>query len=159
MGITYWLVPHLVGRALWSRGLALKQVWLWTIGMTVFSASLHGLGMQGMPRRTMISMATYIQPEWHTQMLLVGIGGSVMFISALIFFLNVVLTWGASRHPAPEAPAFAEALSGAEEAPIWLDRLRPWLVLSAILILVAYGPILIDMVGHGLIHVRGFRVW
>jgi cytochrome c oxidase subunit 1 len=92
-------------------------------------------------------------------MLLVGIGGSVMFISALIFFLNVVLTWGASRHPAPEAPAFAEALSGAEEAPIWLDRLRPWLVLSAILILVAYGPILIDMVGHGLIHVRGFRVW
>ncbi len=159
IGIAYWLVPHLVGRALWSRGLALTQVWLWTIGMTVFSASLHNLGLQGMPRRTMISMATYIQPEWHFQMLLVGIGGSVMFISALLFFLNMILTWTSSRQPAPEPPAFAEALSGAEDAPPWLDRLRPWLVLSALFILIAYGPLLIDMVGHGLMQVRGFRVW
>jgi murein DD-endopeptidase MepM/ murein hydrolase activator NlpD len=28
MGITYWLVPFLWGRGLWSRGLALTQVWL-----------------------------------------------------------------------------------------------------------------------------------
>jgi cytochrome c oxidase subunit 1 len=159
MGITYWLVPHLLDRALWSRGLALIQVWLWAMGMTVFSTSLHSLGLQGMPRRTMISLAPYIQPEWRPLMILVGIGGSVMFLSALLYFLNLVLTWVASRQPAPEAPAFAEALSGAEDAPLWVDRLRPWLVLSAIFILVAYGPLLMDMVGHGLMTIRGVRVW
>jgi cytochrome c oxidase subunit I len=159
MGITYWLVPYLSGRALWSRKLALTQVWLWAMGMTVFSSSLHHLGLQGMPRRTMISMAMYIQPEWRTAMILVGIGGTVMFISAMIYFFNIVLTAVVSRQPAPEAPAFAEAVSGVGEAPLWLDRLRPWLVLSAILILIAYGPVLIDMVGHGLMHVRGVRVW
>lgn len=159
MGIAYWLIPHLTNRALWHRSLALIQVWLWTIGMTVFSTALHDLGLQGMPRRTMISLATYIQPEWRFQMLLVGIGGTILFISALLFFLNLVLTWTASRHPAPEAPAFAEAISGPDDAPVWLDRLRPWLILSAMFILVAYGPILIDMVGHGLMQIQGFRVW
>jgi cytochrome c oxidase subunit I len=35
MGISYWLVPHLAGRALWSRGMALAQSWLWFIGRMV----------------------------------------------------------------------------------------------------------------------------
>src|SRR5215472_13624833 len=50
MGISYWLVPHLAGRALWSRGLALAQVWLWFGGMLIFSPTLHELGLRGMPR-------------------------------------------------------------------------------------------------------------
>ena len=64
MGITYWLVPMLGGRALWSRRLALVQVWLWVGGMVIFSNALHRLGLMGMPRRTMIGAAAYIQPEW-----------------------------------------------------------------------------------------------
>lgn len=159
MGITYWLVPHLLGRALWSRRLALLQTWSWTIGMTMFSYALHSLGTRGMPRRTMISLATYIQPEWRSLMLWVGIGGTIMFVSALLYFLNLLLTWVASRQPAPEAPAFAEAASGPEDAPQWLDRLRPWLILSGIFILIAYGPIIVHMLLHTPLNVQGFRVW
>ena len=59
MGITYWLVPYLSGRALWNRHLALVQVWLWFIGMAIFSHALHRLGLMGMPRRTMIGSASY----------------------------------------------------------------------------------------------------
>src|SRR5262245_52263847 len=40
MGITYWLVPVLRGRGLWSRGLALVQSWLWFVGMALFSFAL-----------------------------------------------------------------------------------------------------------------------
>ncbi len=50
MGITYWLVPVLRGRGLWSRQLALVQAWLWFFGMGLFSFALHDLGLLGMPR-------------------------------------------------------------------------------------------------------------
>ena len=51
-----------------------------------------------MPRRTMISATPYIQPEWQTLRPLVGIGGS-MFVSALLYFLNLLLTCVAYRRP------------------------------------------------------------
>jgi cytochrome c oxidase subunit 1 len=159
MGITYWLVPVIVGRGLWSRRLALTQAWLWVVGMTVFSFALHSLGLDGMPRRTWISMATYMQPEWRSLMPLVSIGGTIMFVSAMLYFLNLLLTWVVSREPAPAPLEFAEAVSGPEAAPVFLDRLRPWLLLSVIFILVAYVPTLIHLIMESSANVRGFRVW
>ena len=105
MGITYWLVPWLCGRGLWSRRLALAQVWLWFGGMAIFSNALHRLGVLGAPRRTMLNAAPYLQAEWKPLLTLVGIGGTLLFASALLYFLNLVLTLVASRAPAPDLPA------------------------------------------------------
>ena len=159
MGITYWLVPVLVGRGLWSRRLALVQAWLWTGGMTVFSYALHSLGLQGMPRRTWLAMATYGRPEWGDMTPLIGIGGAIMFVSAMLYFLNLLLTWVASREPAPAPLEFAEASSGPEAAPVFLDRLRPWLVAGVLLILIAYAPTLIHMMQETSANAPGLRVW
>src|SRR5512132_1575290 len=68
MGITYWLVPVLSGRPLWSRRLALVQVWLWFGGMVIFSYALHSLGFMGAPRRTPLGIVAYAQPEWRTML-------------------------------------------------------------------------------------------
>ena len=103
MGISYWLVPHLAGRALWSRGLALAQVWLWFGGMLIFSPTLHELGLRGMPRRTAIGHISYMQPQWKTLLPLVGIGGAILFLSALLFFLNMVLTATVARRAPRDA--------------------------------------------------------
>jgi cytochrome c oxidase subunit 1 len=159
MGITYWLAPVLTGRALWSRKLALAQVWLWFIGMAIFSNSLHRLGLMGMPRRTMIGASAYLQPEWRAVLPLVGIGGTILFISAMLYFLTLALTAFASRAPAPAMPPFAQALSGPEEAPAILDRWRPWLALAAVLIAVAYGPVLARLVATASLDAPGLRVW
>jgi cytochrome c oxidase subunit 1 len=159
IGITYWLVPHLAGRALWSRGLALAQVWLWFGGMAIFSNALHRLGLLGAPRRTMLGVAPYVQPEWRTVLPLVGIGGMVLFVSALLYFLNIVLTLAASRRPAPAVPEFAEALSSADHAPAVLDRWRPWLALAAVLILIAYGPTLVRLALTTPLTTPGLRAW
>ena len=105
VGITYWLVPHLAGRPLWSRSLALTQVWLWIAGILLFSPTLHELGLRGMPRRTMMGHAAYMQSDWKTLLPLVGIGGSLMFLSMLVYFLNMVLTVTVSRRA--EQPALA----------------------------------------------------
>ncbi len=159
IGITYWLVPVLWGKALWSRGLALTQAWLWAFGMLIFSHSLHALGLMGMPRRTMISAAPYVQPEWRSDMMLTGIGGSILLLSALLYFLNIFLTMTVSRAPAPAMPGFAEAFSGAEEAPAFFDRWPVWLSLSALLIAVAYGPPLYRLLMTTAFDNPGFRVW
>ncbi|MGH7390314.1 MAG: cbb3-type cytochrome c oxidase subunit I [Candidatus Rokuibacteriota bacterium] len=159
MGITYWLVPHLAGRALWSRGLALGQVWLWFAGMMIFSPTLHELGLRGMPRRTMIGHVSYMQPEWKTLLPLVGIGGALLFVSALLYFLNMALTVAAARRAEQPALEFAEALSGPDQAPAFLDRWRPWLALAAILIVIAYGPTLVRLAATTPLTTPGFRVW
>jgi cytochrome c oxidase subunit 1 len=159
MGITYWLVPHLAGRPLWSRGLALSQVWLWFAGMLIFSPTLHELGLRGMPRRTMIGQVSYMQAEWKTLLPLVGIGGTLLFLSGLLYFLNIVLTAVASRRAPQPALEFAETISGPDQAPAFLDRWRPWLVLAAILIVVAYGPTLVRLAATTPLTSPGFRVW
>jgi cytochrome c oxidase subunit 1 len=89
----------------------------------------------------------------------VGIGGTILFVSALLYFLNLVLTVLASKAPAPEVPQFAEALSGPEHAPAILDRWRPWLVLAAALIAIAYGPILFRLAATTPFNAPGLRVW
>ena len=159
MGITYWLVPVLRSRGLWSRGLALVQSWLWFVGMALFACALHDRGMRGMPRRTMISAAPYIEPAWKTLQPLVGIGGTLLFVRAMLSFLNLVMTWVASRAPAPDMPAFAEALSGPEEAPAILDRWRPWLVLTVIFLVLAYAHPFFHLVRNTPLNVPGMCVW
>ncbi len=159
MGITYWLVPLLRGRALWSRRLALVQVWLWVVGMVIFSNALHRLGLMGMPRRTMIGAAAYVQPEWKPLLPLVAVGGTLLTLSALLYFANLALTLLASRAPYRDAVAFAEAMSGADHAPAVFDRRRPWLVLAVVLIVLAYGPSLANLIATTPFDNPGLRVW
>src|SRR5207237_8460784 len=92
MGITYWLVPHLAGRVLWSRAVALVQVWLWFGGMLIFSPTLHELGLRGMPRRTDIGHVSYMQPQWKTRLPLVGLRRTNLFVARACFFLHDALT-------------------------------------------------------------------
>jgi cytochrome c oxidase subunit I len=159
MGITYWMVPHLAGRQLWSRPLALAQVWLWFGGMLIFSPALHELGLRGMPRRTMIGHISYMQPQWKTLLPLVGIGGAILFLSALLYFLNMALTVTASRRAAQPAVEFAETVSGPDHAPAFVDRWQPWLVAAIVLIAVAYGPTLVRLAATTPLTTPGLRVW
>lgn len=159
MGITYWLVPLLRGRTLWSGRMALVQAWLWFIGMAIMSNAQHRLGLMGMPRRTMIGSSPYLQPEWQSSLPLVGIGGTILFVSAILYFGNMLLTVVASREPAVVEVPFAEALSGPENAPVILDRWRPWLALAMVLIAIAYGPTLVRLFATTPFDTPGFRVW
>jgi cytochrome c oxidase subunit 1 len=161
MGLSYWLVPFLRGRALWHPRLALVQAWLWFIGMGIFSHALHRLGLRGMPRRTMIGASPYLtlRPDWQADLPMVGLGGTLLFLSALFYFINIGMTVAVSRRPAQVEMPAAEALSGPEEAPRILDRWWPWLAVAGLLILLAYGPTIAQLVSTSPLNAPGYRVW
>jgi cytochrome c oxidase subunit I len=100
-----------------------------------------------------------VQPEWKPLLPLVAVGGTILALSALLYFANLVLTLVASRAPHQADVAFAEAMSGADHAPAVFDRLRPWLVLAVVLIVLAYGPSLVQLIATTPFDNPGLRVW
>lgn len=163
IGITYWLVPHLAGKQLWGRKVALAQAWTWFVGMVIFSNAMHMLGLLGAPRRTPLGEAPYVPDEWNGHLLRVSIGGTILLVSVILYLVVMYKTFrGPKADPAlvPEAP-IAESLRHPQLTPVWLDRFKPWLIGAAILLVIAYGPQLVDQILNMNLNSPGtdFRPW
>ncbi|MCG8468342.1 MAG: cbb3-type cytochrome c oxidase subunit I [Gemmatimonadetes bacterium] len=143
MGIAYWMIPYLTDRKLWGRKLAVWQSWIYTIGVLIFARGMISGGLDGMPRRTFLVEATYDKDSWALAGALTGIGGTLMTIGALMFFLVVLMTiWRGAKGEGPKDIPFADALLPARKAS-WdtkLDRLGFWFVIAVVLVVIAYGP-------------------
>ncbi len=146
IGISYWWVPYLTGNPL-PRKPALVQVWLYAIGMLVFSLALHVLGLMGAPRRTPLGNAPYVPEEWRGLLVLVAIGGTVLAAGMYLYiYLMARLALGRAREPVTIEPPVAEPLNDVQMTPAWLDSWRPWLIGAVVLILIAYTPVLWDLI-------------
>ncbi|MBI4524286.1 MAG: cbb3-type cytochrome c oxidase subunit I [Deltaproteobacteria bacterium] len=161
IGITYWLIPRLTGRELWSTRAANVQVWLWLVAMVPFSASHHMLGIRfGVPRRTMLGAAPYLSPEWNPMLLLAAAGGILLWASVILYVVIVLGTVFASRKVAqPVEMPVAEALRDSQETPAWLDAWKPWLFVTIVLIFLSYGMPLVDLIRNAHLSSPGFSVW
>jgi cytochrome c oxidase subunit I len=145
MGVAYWLIPYLTGRALFSRGIALASTWFYTIGVLIFARGMISAGLEGMPRRIYRAQATYDNPAWDLGGILTGVGGTLMFIGVMLFFITIGLTIVAGRRSeAPQDIPVAQTLTAPSRVG-WepkLDRLGFWVIVAIILIVIAYGPFL-----------------
>ncbi len=159
MGVSYWLLPQLTGKKLRGRALAIIQPYLWFLGMTIMSNALHRGGLMGLPRRT-------AEPEWNLVdgsfssgvaglsevQLQIAVGGLLLFAALVLFLLVMLLTW--LGRPAPTIDVdgtLPPALSGPEHAPRILDNYRLWFGIAVVLVIIAYGVPLGDMVMDGLL--------
>ena len=163
MGITYWMVPHLTGKKLWNRKMAVAQSWVWFVGMIVFSNAMHMLGLLGAPRRTPLGEALYVPDEWEGHLLRVSIGGGILLVSLIMYVLVMVKTAvGPKAAPAdvPEVP-IAQSIRHPQLTPDWLDRFKPWLIVALLLVVLSYGPQLFDQIIHIDLNSPGtdFRPW
>jgi cytochrome c oxidase subunit 1 len=163
IGITYWLVPLLCGKQLWGRRVALVQAWTWFVGMVIFSNAMHMLGLLGAPRRTPLGEALYVPDEWNGHLLRVSIGGSILLVSVIMYLVVMYKTFrGPVADPAdvPEAP-IAESLRHPQLTPVWLDRFKPWLIAAILLLVLSYGPQLVDQISDMSLNAPGvdFPVW
>jgi hypothetical protein len=88
-----------------------------------------------------------------------GPGGTLFFISGILYLLNLSLTVMISRAPAPAVPEFAASSSPPEDGPAILNRLRPWVITAVVFLVFAYGPTLARLVGTSQLNAPGLRVW
>ena len=162
MGATYGLVPALTGRKLFAPKVAPAQLWVWFIGMTVMSLSMHWAGLLGSPRRAAeVSYlgAAQAQP-WHGHMVAAGIGGAILFASILMFVYVAVGTRLQNKR-ADIVPdfRFAPVDENAMPTPALFDRLGLWALAAIALAIMAYaGPIHDQLSQHHFL-APGLRTW
>jgi cytochrome c oxidase subunit 1 len=142
MGVAYWLVPHLTGKALWGRRTGVLQAWLWIIGVMVFSRGQMAAGMEGQPRRLFTSASAYIDEGWEAWNVMAGIGGMIMFVSGVLFFVVIIGTLLNKQRAKVEMPV-SECIHDRTETPRWLDRAGLWFVVAVVLVVIAYLPVFV----------------
>jgi cytochrome c oxidase subunit 1 len=120
---------------------------------------MHTLGLLGMPRRTQIGEAPYLKPEWEALLPFVMVGALIMLVSAILYYVNMVMTITAGKPQAEHAIPLAQAQSGPEDAPAILDRWTPWVVIAIALVLINYAPLLFQLVTTSPFNIPGMRSW
>ncbi|EMA35090.1 cytochrome c oxidase subunit I [Halobiforma lacisalsi AJ5] len=168
MAASYWFIPQLTGKRLWNRSVALVQVLLWFIGMTFMSNAMHRGGLFSIPRRT--AEPQYEEFAFEAGVgsvaeldLQVALGGTLLFLSLVLFLANMVVTVLGDRAESGSIPAntYADTLSGSEDAPLILDNLKLWTTIAVVLVVFAYTlPILSVIQDGGLFgyEINGFPV-
>ncbi|GAB4205807.1 MAG: b(o/a)3-type cytochrome-c oxidase subunit 1 [Roseiflexaceae bacterium] len=156
IGIVYWMLPLIRGRALWSRKVALAQIYTWLAGMLVFGHGMGSAGIAGAPRRTDLGSSPYLNETAGFFLNTAAIGGALLLVSSILLFVNIIGTLAFSRQPVVEdAPI---QTSGPAGSPLWLERWGLWLGLMIILVLLAWGPLVSDALSlSGGFNTPGFR--
>lgn len=158
----YGLVPALTGRKLFAPKVALAQVYMWFVGMTVMSLSMHWAGLLGAPRRT--SDVSYLgaagAQSWHPEMIGAAIGGALLFVSVAMFVYVAVGTRLQNARPdvRPEF-RFAPVDEDAMDTPRIFDRLGSWATVAIALAVLAYAGPLAEQFSHPHYLAPGMRTW
>ncbi len=98
MGITYYLIPLIFRRKIVAYRLAQIQPWLFFAGIALLSVSMIALGQMGVPRRHWDStfsggpFSFAFNPAVDFFFTLMMLGGTLAFLAALIWVLQVVVS-------------------------------------------------------------------
>jgi cytochrome c oxidase subunit 1 len=164
-GTAYWLVPVLTGRTLTPtvNRLGIIQTLIWSLGMLFMSGSMHTLGLLGDPRRTAFSTyqdnATAL--SWMPLRHSMAIGGMILFVGILLIIgIIIYLMFFAPKAKDNEVEfPIGEVAKDAEATPRFLERWGLWVGITFVLIIVAYGYPLVDMLQHAPAGSPPFRTW
>jgi cytochrome c oxidase subunit 1 len=167
MGTAFWLIPHLTGKPLVARGMAVASQWLWFLGMFIMTFALHWMGfLYAIPRRAHISgspIAMEAYKESAAWMALNIVSGVILFIAAFLFFYVIFATALQNRREPGQVLAevpFTEAISkpqGSRLAQL-TERVWFWFGIAVVLVVLAYGPVLFQMFSN-MNPVPGQRLW
>ncbi|MBV8596222.1 MAG: cbb3-type cytochrome c oxidase subunit I [Candidatus Eremiobacteraeota bacterium] len=160
LGAAYWIIPRLTGRRLWAPNLALAQTYTWFVGMAIMSTAMHWAGILGSPRRT--DNVTYLgaaaASSWMPQMHWAAIGGTILFMSILMFVavaIGTLFTPKTQMDPILPAPVEDEALA----TPAVLDRIGTWAVVAIVLAVLAYAGPIHELLTTHTYGAAGMRTW
>jgi len=153
MAATYWIWPQITNKPIYSRTIGLVQVVVWFIGMALMSNAMHAQGIMGVPRRT--AEPEYSGFDYPTMFggfeelnIQIAIGGTLLFVSTVLFIGNLVLTMGNPKVSGLADP-LPPALSGPDDSPKVLDNLRLWVGIALTLVVLAYALPLAAIINRG----------
>ena len=167
LGAAYWIIPKITGRALWAPNLALWQTRMWFLGMLVMSFSMHYAGLLGAPRRTAdVAYSTVtagtggVSASWQPYMLLAAGGGTILFVSILMFVVVAIGTlWQNAKTESLEAEFAQPDPHFATPTPVVLQHLFRWGAVALVLAVLAYvGPVSEHLHNPGFL-APGERTW
>lgn len=145
IGMSLFLVAKLTGKEIKFKTLNVWMPYIWTLGIMIFSTGLFIGGAGGEPRRTNMGMS-YTDPQsrlyhadWQSAKILGSIGGTIMAIAALIFFIVFFATLFGKRTRQGALELIVSDPYHDERVP-WVQSFTPWLAGAALLLVIAYAP-------------------
>jgi cytochrome c oxidase subunit 1 len=165
LGMSLFLIAGLLKKPVTPRGLAVAVPYIWTLGTFTFSSGLFLGGLRGEPRRTNLGL-TYMNPtspsyraDWWITTHIGMIGGLVMGLAVLLYFVVLVRSLAAARDTALEKVAFSIPLSENyhDEDIAGVKNFTPWVAAAVLLVVLAYYPPLSDIMKSHFKAVPGYR--
>ena len=154
IGMSLYLVATLTGRRIKLPTWNVRVPYLWTLGLMIFSTGGFIGGAAGEPRRTNLGL-TYSNPqsplyhaEWQLTNMCTALGGVVMTIAALMFFIVFFGTFfgKATKHGTLELITSEPYYN--EHVPA-VQSFTPWLIGAALLLVIAYAPPITQTIRSG----------
>lgn len=153
LGASLYIIENTTGKQIKFGKLKVLMPYMWVIGVLFLSFGMSIPGLEGMPRRTNLGL-TYTNPSveffksnWKLFSQISVIGGTIMFISMVIYFViffGTLLSKSSKEENSIHFPT-AQALHEYNSPKGALDSFKPWLAILIVLILIAYIPTLKDV--------------
>jgi cytochrome c oxidase subunit 1 len=142
--IAYYLWPILTGKALFSKQMALLQLWTWFIGMSIMTTPWHILGLLGQPRRiSAVEYNSVLTLSWTPYELAMIVGGLVLLGSACLFIYNLFMTQFKVTETHTEEVEYAATYYPVKNLPEFLNDFTLWNKVIAALMTLSFAiPIL-----------------
>ncbi len=145
IGMSLFLITKLTGKEIKGRGWNVWVPYIWMVGIMIFSTGLFIGGVGGEPRRTNMGLS-YTDPQsplyhvdWTTAKILGSLGGTIMTIAALIYFVVFFATLFGKPVKQGALELIVSEPYHDEQIPA-VQSLTPWLAGALLLIVVAYAP-------------------
>jgi cytochrome c oxidase subunit 1 len=145
IGMSLFLVAELTGKKVRFPTWNVWVPYIWTLGIMIFSTGLFIGGAGGEPRRTNMGLS-YTDPEshlyhpdWVYAKMLGSVGGTIMTIAALMFFIVFFATLFGKRREQEALELIVSEPYHDERVPA-VQSFTPWLAGAALLLVIAYAP-------------------
>jgi cytochrome c oxidase subunit 1 len=165
LGGSLLIITGLLKKPVVSRGMAMVVPYLWMIGTFIFSSGLFMGGLRGEPRRTNLGM-TYMnpaspsyRPDWWLPAHLGLVGGCIMGLAVLLFFIVLIRSLAAAPDAALLRQPFLLPTSEPyhDEDVVAVRNFTPWVVVAVLLCAAAYYVPLREVTKSGIPMAPGFR--
>jgi cytochrome c oxidase subunit 1 len=154
IGMSLYLVAMLTGRAIKLPTCNLWVPYLWTLGIMIFSTGGFFGGAAGEPRRTNLGLSyanpqsPLYRPDWEFARVATTLGGILMAVAALIFFLVFFATLFGKPVREGKLELITSEPYHDERVPA-VQTFTPWIVGAALLLVIAYAPPITQTIRSG----------